>query len=599
MQKVELLSPAKDLAIGIAAINNGADAVYIGAPSFGARKSASNSIEDIEALVKYAHKYYCRVFVALNTVLYDHELVEAEKMIWRLYEIGVDALIVQDMGILRMNLPPICLHASTQMHNYDLERIKFLDTLGFQRIVLARELSLDEIREIRKAVKAELEVFVHGALCVSLSGQCYLSHYMFGRSANRGECAQPCRMKWSVKDSAGKSFVNDKYILSLKDLNLSNYIDHLIEIGVESFKIEGRLKDENYVSNVTSHYSSLLNEHKNIQRIGSGKSVSSFTSDPERSFSRGVSSYFIDKRERGLVNKDTPKSVGKYMGTVLQVKHNRVRISTQEQLNNGDGLCYLEDGVLKGIKVNGVDGDWVLCNEIPSVKVGTELYRNYDHRFVMALEKAKSVRKISVSMQVKAKEGYLLLECRDEDGVVVNVQSEELFEKANNPSQQERLKQQLVKCGDTDYICDCIEYLSEDVLFVPAVSANALRRILLEKLTEERKLNRSKLEPFTEDKTIQYPTKGDWHLNILNQKAKTFYAEHGVIDAELGFEKSKSQQERDLMQTRYCILYELGRCNKTNKNTDIQFPLYIHNDKHQFRLEFDCKACFMRLIDVK
>ena len=287
------------------------------------------------------------------------------------------------------------------------------------------------------------------------------------------------------------------------------------------------------------------------------------------------------------------------MGTVLQVKHNRVRISTQEQLNNGDGLCYLEDGVLKGIKVNGVDGDWVLCNEIPSVKVGTELYRNYDHRFVMALEKAKSVRKISVSMQVKAKEGHLLLECRDEDGVVVNVQSEELFEKANNPSQQERLKQQLVKCGDTDYICDCIEYLSEDVLFVPAVSANALRRMLLEKLTEERKLYRSKLASFTEDKSLVYPSNGDWHLNIVNQKAKAFYTEHGVTDIELGFEKNNSQQERDLMQTRYCILYELGRCKKSSKNSDIQFPLYIYNDKQKFRLEFDCKKCFMKLIDVK
>ena len=261
MQKVELLSPARDLVVGKAAIDNGADAVYIGAPAFGARKAAANSLEDIGTLVGYAHRFYCRVFVTLNTILYDSELAEAEKMIRQLYAIGVDALIIQDPGILNMDLPPICLHASTQMHNYELERIKFLDQLGFQRIVLARELSLEQIREIRKEVKAELEVFIHGALCVSLSGQCYLSQYMFGRSANRGECAQPCRMKWTVEDNSGKKLIKDKYVLSLKDLNLSSYIDDLIEAGVDSFKIEGRLKDENYVANVTNYYSSLIGKH--------------------------------------------------------------------------------------------------------------------------------------------------------------------------------------------------------------------------------------------------------------------------------------------------------------------------------------------------
>ena len=596
MKRVELLSPAKDLSIGIAAINNGADAIYIGAPLFGARKAAANSIEDIAALVEYAHRYYCRVFVTLNTVLYDSELIEAERMIHRLYEIGVDALIIQDLGILRMDLPPICLHASTQMHNYDLERIKFLDRLGFQRIVLARELSLEQIREIRKEVKAELEVFIHGALCVSLSGQCYLSQYMFGRSANRGECAQPCRMKWSVRDSGGERLVNDKYILSLKDLNLSASISDLIEAGIDSFKIEGRLKDENYVSNVTNYYSSLINRQAGIKRVGSGEVISSFTAEPERSFNRGYSSYFVKGREKELVNQNTPKSTGKYLGRVLQVKGNRIRIAGTEQVNNGDGLCYLENGILQGIKVNSTEKDWVVCNEVPKVKVGTELYRNYDHRFVTQMEKAKSSRRIRIKMRVRAENGYLFLEVRDEDGTVADIRSEEVFEKANNPAQQERLKQQLMKCGETEYLCEAVCYEGEEVLFVPVAAANALRRALLKALDRGRAEKRPILEPGKEDRSVVYPLTGDWHLNIVNKKAAAFYQEHGIKDIEFGFERGILKGEADLMHTRYCILHELGRCRKKNKNTDIQFPLYLYNEKHQFVLDFDCKECFMRIL---
>lgn len=596
MKRIELLSPAKDLAIGIAAINNGADAVYIGAPAFGARKSAANSIEDIAALVQYAHRYYCRVFVTLNTILYDHELEEAEKMIRQLYQIGIDALIIQDMGILRMDLPPICLHASTQTHNYDLEKIKFLDKLGFQRIVLARELSIEQIRDIRREVKAELEVFIHGALCVSLSGQCYLSQYMFGRSANRGECAQPCRMKWSVKDQGGKVIVDDKYILSLKDLNLSSYIKNLIDVGVDSFKIEGRLKDENYVVNVTNHYSSLINSYPNIQRIGSGKVISTFEAEPERSFNRGYSSYFYNKRETGLVNPDTPKSIGKYIGKVLETKGNRLRITGDIPVNNGDGLCYLDEGMLKGIKVNSVDGDWILCNEAVNLCLGTELFRNYDHRFVMQLEKSKSVRKISVEMLVGVQDQHLIIQCMDEDGVMAEVKSEDTFEEAKNVNQLERLKQQLMKCGDSDYFCESVVYESEKVLFIPTASANALRRNLLEKLDKARAIKRIPLQPGAEDKNAIYPFAADWHLNIVNQKALTFYQEHGVENPEIGFEKNNVSRERDLMHTRYCILHEIGRCRKHNSNTDIIFPLCLYNDKHEFQLEFDCKECFMRVV---
>lgn len=597
MRKIELLSPAKNLQVGKVAVDNGADAVYIGAPAFGARKAAANSLEDIAILVNYAHRFYCRVFVTLNTILYDTELSEAEKMIRKLYEIGVDALIIQDTGILQMDLPPICLHASTQMHNYDPERIKFLDRLGFQRIVLARELSLEQIREIRKEVKAELEVFVHGALCVSLSGQCYLSQYMFGRSANRGECAQPCRMKWSVKDSNGKLLLKDKYVLSLKDLNLSASVHDLIEAGVDSFKIEGRLKEENYVANVTRYYSSLINQYPDVQRIGSGRIISTFEADPERSFSRGSSEYFVRGRQRGLVNMDTPKSMGKKIGPILEVNGNTCLIQTSELLNNGDGLCYLEDGELKGLKVNRVEGNRIYCNEIVKAQPGTVLFRNYDHRFITQLEKSGSVRKIRVNILVVTEGNRLKLQVIDEDGVTACFEPEESFEIASDPQQSERLKQQLLKCGDTDYECGKIEISGENILFVPAAMANAARRNLLQQLTEARERFRTPLEAGIRTQECKGPENADWHFNIANRLSGEFYRKYGAQQIENCFEKDGNlNTERDLMHSRYCILYELGRCRKSNRNTDLKFPLYLVNDKHQFRLDFDCRECFMKVM---
>lgn len=596
MRTVELLSPARDIAVGKAAIDNGADAVYIGAPAFGARKAAANSIGDIAVLVEYAHRFYCRVFVTLNTILYDSELAGAERMIRELYRIGVDALIVQDMGILRLDLPPICLHASTQMHNYDPERIRFLDRLGFRRIVLARELSLEQIRAVRREVKAELEVFIHGALCVSLSGQCYLSQHMFGRSANRGECAQPCRMRWSVEDGRGKLLVDNKYILSLKDLNLSASIAELAEAGVDSFKIEGRLKDENYVANVTGHYSSLIGRLPGIRRSGSGKVFSAFAAEPDRSFNRGYSSYFLKGRERGLVNPDTPKSMGRYIGEVAEVRGKRLRVAGREQLNNGDGLCCLKDGVLQGFRVNSAEGDWIVCNDLPDVRPGVRLYRNYDHRFAMQLEKNKSCRKIRIEMEAESDSGRLTLRCRDEDGRVAAVRSEEVFAKAENPLQRERLERQLKKCGDSDYVCESVSCGEGEILFVPAAAANALRRSLLAELDRVRAGSRPLLEPSTENRDVSYPLAGDWRLNVANGKAEAFYREHGVEHVEACFEKGDAGDRREVMRCRYCILYELGRCRKRNGNAGIVFPLHLFNGKHRFLLEFDCDACFMSLV---
>lgn len=598
MREIELLSPAKNLEIGLAAINNGADAVYIGAPVFGARKAAGNSIEDIRTLVGHAHRFYCRVFVTLNTILYDHELKEAEALIRQLYEAGVDALIVQDLGILELNLPPIPLHASTQMHNYHLERIKFLDKLGFQRIVLARELSLEQIRVIRKEVKAELEVFVHGALCVSLSGQCYLSQHISGRSANRGECAQPCRMKWSVRDSDGKVLVDQKHVLSLKDLNLSEYIDTLIDAGVDSFKIEGRLKDENYVVNTTKYYSSQMDRHlitrPGVKRVGSGKVFASFEADPERSFNRGYTDYFMGQRQKGLVNMNSPKSVGKRIGVVKQAKGNKLFLDTDEAVNNGDGLCYFEDGELKGIRVNTAEGNVVCCNDVVNLRPETVLYRNYDHRFVMKLEKEKSVRKIRIDIKANGEDGYLKLAVTDEDGVTASYEPEEHFDVANRPEQMEWIRQQLMKCGESCFVCQSVEYENE-VLFIPAAVINSFRRSLLDRLMENRQEKRILLPPDTWNKDVEYTDSVDWKHNVVNKNAVLFYSEHARGEIEDGFEKNTSPEGRELMCTRYCLLYEMGRCRKECNNNDLRFPLFLYNEKQQFRLDFDCGNCFMKV----
>lgn len=597
MGAIELLSPARDLAVGKAAIDNGADAVYIGAPAFGARRAAANSLRDIAELVEYAHRYYCRVFITFNTILYDNELPEAERLLRELYRIGVDALIVQDMGILRMDLPPFCLHASTQMHNYDMERIRFLDRLGFQRIVLARELSLEQIRDIRREVKAELEVFVHGALCVSLSGQCYLSQHLFGRSANRGECAQPCRMKWSVRDADGKVLVDDRYILSLKDLNLSAHLNDLVQAGVDSFKIEGRLKDAGYVANVTNYYAELLNGLSGVERVSSGRAITIFLSDPERSFNRGSSSYFFAGRQPGLVNPDTPKSMGKPIGTALQAKGNRLRVEAAEPLHNGDGLCYFLRGELRGIRVNNVQDGWLVCNETLDIQPGTRLFRNYDHDFVRQLEKGKSLRKIGIRMEASAEGGHLRLDVQDEDGNRAQVISGDAFPPAGNPSQRERLCAQLMKCGDTPYLCSGVDYREGETLFVPAAAANALRRKLLEELDRVRAANRPVLSPMVENPGIPYPLPVDWRLNVSNRKAADFYRDHGVASPVPAFELKPAPGVHELMRTRYCILYELGRCRRDHKNADIRFPLYLCNAKHAFPLGFDCKECFMCILD--
>ena len=403
-RKIELLSPAKDLQCGIEAINHGADAVYIGAPKFGARAAVGNSLEDIGILCRYAHLYGVRIYVTLNTILKDEELDEVELMIWELWRVGVDALIIQDMGIMKLHLPPIPLHASTQMDNRTSEKVQFLEKVGFKQVVLARELSLNEIRQISEHTTVPLEVFVHGALCVSYSGQCYLSAALSGRSANRGECAQYCRLPYTMVDSTGKEIVSEKHLLSLKDMNRSEHLEALLDAGVSSLKIEGRLKDITYVKNVTAFYRKKLDEiftrRKEYIRSSLGKSVFTFEPVVEKSFNRGFTSFFLKGRTSNITAFDTPKSLGELVGSVKEIKGNSFTISGLKQLNNGDGLVFFnKQGVLEGFRVNRVDANRVYPLEMPSILPKTPLYRNFDHAFEKLLAKPSAERKLGVQIQ--------------------------------------------------------------------------------------------------------------------------------------------------------------------------------------------------------
>ena len=383
-RKIELLAPAKNLECGIAAVDHGADAIYIGAPRFGARAAAGNSLEDIAELVRYAHVYNVRIYVTVNTILKDEELKDTEKMIWDLYRAGVDALIVQDMGLLELNLPPIPLHASTQMDNRTPQKVRFLAEAGFRQVVLARELSLVEIGNIHHACPdVPLEVFVHGALCVSYSGQCYVSQACFGRSANRGECAQFCRLAFYMVDADGKSIVRNKHLLSLKDLNQSEELEQLLDAGASSLKIEGRLKDVSYVKNVTAYYrqklDSVFKRRKEYIRASSGKVKLEFKPQLDKSFSRGFTNYFLFDRNKDIFSFDTPKSLGEEMGTVKEIRGNYLTVAGIKSFNNGDGVCFLDQtGKLQGFRINRVENNKLFPQEMPRIKPRTILYRNFD-----------------------------------------------------------------------------------------------------------------------------------------------------------------------------------------------------------------------------
>jgi putative protease len=593
---IELLAPAKDLECGKAAICAGADAVYVGAPKFSARAAAGNSLADIEKLISYAHTYWARVYVALNTILYDNELESARKIIRSVYESGADGLIIQDMGLLEMDLPPIPLIASTQTHNYEVEKIQFLESAGFQRVILARELSLKQIEEIRAKTNIELEFFVHGALCVCYSGQCYLSEATQARSANRGQCAQPCRLPYTLTDARGSVIAEKDEILSLKDLNLSREIPLLLNAGITSFKIEGRLKDIGYVKNITAFYRNQIDAvlSADMRRASSGTTTTEFVPDPKKTFNRGFTTHFLYKRGKESLSR-SPKSIGTFIGKVRQVGGAFFTLEGTETLSNGDGICFFDDNdQLHGTNVNTVEGKDVYPAGMEGIKTGMEIYRNRDQQFVKALNHDRTKRKILVSVDFdELPDGYCL-KTEDEDGNKVEYRYPCKKVKAEKPDQAAMIVQkQLSKSGESIYEISEVLMNWKEPAFLPVAVLNELRRKLLGQLEEERIRNYPRRESPVIPNEVPYPQKNlDYRANVVNEKAKEFYKRHGVESIEPGFEM-RERKEGTLMTMKHCLRFQFGLCGGREKEAK---PLFMTDFKNRYRLEFDCGRCEMRVV---
>lgn len=611
-RKIELLSPARNLECGIEAVNHGADAVYIGAPRFGARAAAGNSLEDIAALVEYAHLYNVKIYVTVNTILYDEELKETEEMIWQLYRVGVDALIVQDMGITKLNLPPIPLHASTQTDNRTPEKVKFLSEAGFSQVVLARELSLVEIRNIHKACPdTPLEVFVHGALCVSYSGQCYVSQACYGRSANRGECAQFCRLAFDMVDADGKVMEKAKHLLSLKDMNQSANLESIIDAGASSLKIEGRLKDVAYVKNVTAYYRRRLDEifkrRKEYVRASSGNVKLMFVPQLDKSFSRGFTDYFLHGRNQEIFSFNTPKSLGEEMGVVKEIRGNSLTVAGVKPFNNGDGLCYLdENGRLQGFRVNRVENNRLFLQERPHMKPKTRLYRNFDIEFEKMMQKKSAERRLGVSVTLSENNFGFTLTMKDEDGESVSVVIQREKELARTP-QTDNLRNQLGKLGNTPFEPVDVRIDLSDNWFIPSSELSELRRKCVEKLLSARKINYRRDTRVIKDTSHLFPlSSGGKNVpkgtltylgNVLNAKAMDFYRQHGVKTVLPAFEK-EAPEDSVLMFCKHCIRYSMGWCPVHHKRrSPYREPYYlVSSDGKKFKLDFDCKQCVMKVV---
>lgn len=601
-RKIELLAPAKNLECGIEAINHGADAVYIGAPKFGARAAAVNSLEDIAVLVEYAHLYNVRIYVTVNTILKEEELKETEAMIKELYRVGVDALIVQDMAITQLDLPPIPLHASTQMDNRTVEKVKFLAEAGFRQVVLARELTLGEIGKIHEACPdTPLEVFVHGALCVSYSGQCYVSQACFGRSANRGECAQFCRLPFSMVDADGKVIVKNKHLLSLKDLNQSDELEALLDAGASSLKIEGRLKDVSYVKNVTAAYRQKLDDifvrRKEYARTSSGVCHLDFRPQLDKSFSRGFTNYFLHGRDKSISSFDTPKSLGEEMGTMKEARGNYLTVAGIKSFNNGDGVCYIdEQGRLQGFRINRVEGNKLYPQEMPRIKPRTVLYRNFDQEFERVLSRKSSERKIAVVILLSENNFGFSLSLTDEDDNSITLTLPRDKELARTP-QEENLRNQLSKLGNTPFEATRIDVDFKENWFIPASVLTDLRRQAVDKLITARRMTCQREIVVFKPTTHAYPQQTLAYLgNVMNARAASFYKDHGVQAIAPAYEK-QPVEEAILMFCKHCLRYSMGWCPIHHRErSPYREPYYlIGTDGKQFRLSFDCKNCQMTI----
>ncbi|WP_454708405.1 peptidase U32 family protein [Delftia acidovorans] len=629
--QLELLSPARDADIGIEAVNHGADAVYIGGPAFGARATAGNDIRDLQRLINHAHRFGSRIFITLNTILRDDELEAARKMAWQIYEAGADALIIQDMGLLELDLPPIQLHASTQTDIRTPEKARFLQDAGLSQIVVARELDLQQIAAVRAATdpaRTTIEFFVHGALCVAYSGQCYITHAHTGRSANRGDCNQACRLPYEVLDASGRIIAHEKHVLSMKDNNQSDNLRALIDAGVRSFKIEGRYKDMGYVKNITAHYRKLLDEiieerefsDTPLARSSSGSTTFSFTPDPDQNFNREFTDYFVNGRKDDIGAFDTPKTPGRAIGWVTKVGENFVEIETSSrdtELHNGDGLCYYDlQKELVGLQINraeSVDAKkslWRLFPKDPiagfkDLRRGLEVNRNRDMAWVRTLDKKSSDRRIGLWAELKETPDGFALTLTDEDGFTATAAIAQEHQAATDAARAEAtLREQLGRFGATIFSVHDIGLQLSQPWFVPASALNQLRRDAVAALEAARQAGFVRLPralpveppvPFPED-TLTYLA------NVYNQKAHDFYIKHGVKVMDAAYESKEEEGEVSLMITKHCVRFSMSLCPKQAKGvigvkgTIKAEPLQLINGKEKLTLRFDCKPCEMHVV---
>ena len=597
----ELLVPANNKHIAMQAIKAGADAVYIGYRKYGARIQAGNTMEDLVELIEFAHIYRAKVYITLNTILKNEEIKNIEKLIWHLYTIKADCIIIQDMGILECNLPPIPIIASTQCHNNTLEKVKFLENTGFKRVIFPREITLEEIKNISQNTNIELETFVHGALCMSYSGQCYLSYAIGGRSANRGECAQPCRKKYSLKDSEGKYILRDKHILSLKDLNLSDRLEDLILSGVTSFKVEGRLKNESYVVNVTAYYRKKLDEileNYGLKRASLGKSDCDFEPDVYRTFNRGYTNFYLDKEKKDIGTVSYTSSLGEFVGVVQSVKKNYFSLKTNI-LNNGDGICFFNDEkVLVGTNINKTEGDFVFPLSIKGIKTGVKIYRNYNKAFDDKLKNANLLRKLVAKIKVRETSlGYIFFLTDEENNTATYMLSKDLELAQNKEKALSIMQVQLSKSGNTEFRVKETDIKIKNVPFIKVAKINEIRRILTENLRKIRRKNYKYNYRRTPINVVDYPlNKVDYRANIYNDKALEFYKKRGVFVEEMALENQKDTKNREVMISKYCIKNQLGLCPKQTSVKKYSEPYVLIDEFNKVLLvEFNCKDCVMKI----
>lgn len=596
---IELLSPARNYDAAIAAIDCGADALYIGAESFGARRGATNTTDDIARVVDYAHLFGVKVFVTLNTILYERELKEAEALARRLIDVGVDALIVQDMAYREMNLP-VELHASTQVCNMTPEGAKFLEDSGFSRVILERALSLDEIKAIREATEVDLECFIHGAICVGHSGRCYLSRSQSSRSGNRGECSQPCRLTYDLVTERGEKLISGKHLLSVKDFDLSERIGDLIDAGVVSFKIEGRLKDDNYIKNVVSYYRCKIDEaiasRPECQRASVGRSEIEFDPDPKKSFTRDGGEYMFAGKRAGVASFLTPKAVGEYVGCVATTSKRDFKLVGKVALNAGDGICVITPEGIVGTNVNRVEGNTIEPNRMEGIKAGMEVYRNYDHRFTQAVERSRTRRAVGAKCNLILSAEGISVTYTDEEGFSVSVARSMVLDGSKSVDKMRAVaEEQMAKSGDSIFRVVSVDVKGAE-WFATAKMLAEVRREALSMLAAKRMTRTMEHDIRTDSGEARFPVQRlGAEYNVVNSLSRRFYLKHGVEHIIDGLDLWATTVGERVMESSYCLRREIGECLK--KGTKLRERLYIEHGRHRYRLDFDCAKCRMSLID--